>query len=135
MFPAAAARQQAPGPEERPPAKPPVLIREEVDKAPEPAPVQKDPARAEKEIQIGDFYFKRDNYPAAIGRYREALLYRPDYPTAYEKLIRALERNNEIESARKFMQEYVEKFPSSKKSGDYARLLGASEPRETRRSE
>lgn len=116
------AQQPNPVPgEDLPQGKAPVLIREEVDKPP--APVVRDPAKAEQEIQIGDFYFKRENYRAAIGRYREALLYRPDYPLAYEKLIRALGKNKEEASARKVMQEYVEKFPSEKKTAQYARIL------------
>src|SRR5512146_853758 len=32
-----------------------------------------DPHKAEKDVEVGDFYFKRKNYPAAISRYRSAL--------------------------------------------------------------
>ena len=33
-----------------------------------------DPHRASKDIEVGDFYFKKKNYGAALERYREALL-------------------------------------------------------------
>jgi tetratricopeptide (TPR) repeat protein len=108
--------------EDFPPGRAPVLLREEVDK--EKPPVARDPAKAEEDIKVGDFYFKRANYPAAIGRYREALQSRPDYPPVYEKLIRALEKNNDLPGARRLMQEYVNRFPDQKKASDYARLLG-----------
>src|SRR6202008_2583343 len=36
-----------------------------------------DPHKAEKDIEIGDYYAKRKNYAAAISRYREALEYNP----------------------------------------------------------
>src|SRR5436190_9726910 len=35
------------------------------------------PHRAEKNIEVGDFYAKQKNYKAAISRYREALEYKP----------------------------------------------------------
>jgi tetratricopeptide (TPR) repeat protein len=111
------ASSQAPDPDR--PARPPVLIREEIDR-PEPA---RDPAAAEKEIQIGDFYFKRDNFRAAIVRYREAVLSRPDYAPAYEKLIRALEKNKEDKDAYRYMREYLQKFPTASKSADYRLAL------------
>ena len=116
----------APPEEDIPPAKAPVLIRDEADKAPE--PVERDPAKAQAEVEIGDFYFKRDNFRAAIGRYQEALQYRPDYPLAYEKLIRALERTKDLIRTRKLMQEYVEKFPSEKMAAEYTRLLSHPPP-------
>ena len=115
--------QQTPDPDR--PANPPVLLRNEVDR---PEPVQRDPAAAEKEIQIGDFYFKRDNFRAAVGRYREAVLSRPDYAPAYEKLIRALEKNKEGEAAYQYMREYVEKFPNSPKSAEFNRSLQKAAP-------
>ncbi|MBI2821553.1 MAG: hypothetical protein HYX74_04960 [Acidobacteria bacterium] len=112
----------APDEGELPPGKAPVLIREEVDKR-QPEPPSREPARAAEELQVGDFYFKRDNFPAAVARYREALFHRPDYVLAYEKLIRALEKNKETAEAGKLMQEYIEKFPGQKKTSEYARAL------------
>ncbi len=121
----------SPAPEDPPQGKAPVLIRDEVDK-PKP-PVVRDPAKADEEIKIGDFYFKRENYKAALARYQEALLNRPDYPPAqrkliltYDKLIQTLEKHKDQENARKYMQEFVEKFPTEKKAAEYSRLLGQS---------
>ncbi|HEY2931776.1 MAG TPA: outer membrane protein assembly factor BamD [Acidobacteriota bacterium] len=121
-------RSPKPSDQEPPPTKKPVLVREEVDK---PKEVVRDPAKAEEEVKIGDFYFKRENYKAALSRYQEALLDRPDYAPArtklilaYEKLIQKVEKSDR-ESARKYMREYIEKFPKEKKAEDYQRALGA----------
>src|ERR1700704_162241 len=37
-----------------------------------------DPHKAMKDLEVGDFYFKRKNYKAALDRYKEALLYKPN---------------------------------------------------------
>jgi len=120
--------QPNPPDKEPPDSKKPVLIREEIDK---PKEIIRDPAKAEEELKIGDFYFKRENYKAALSRYQEALLDRPDYAAArsklivtYEKLVQKLEKSDR-EAARKYMQEFVEKFPKEKKAEDFRQALGA----------
>src|SRR4051812_19537527 len=35
------------------------------------------PMRAMKDVEVGDYHFKRQNYGAAISRYREALEFKP----------------------------------------------------------
>jgi tetratricopeptide (TPR) repeat protein len=126
-----APQQQKPSspPDDNPlPGKAPVLIRDEVDKPK--TPVVRDPAKAEEEVKIGDFYFKRENYRAALARYQEALLDRPEYSLAqkklmqaYEKLIQSLEKSKDLDGAKKYMLEYLEKFPAEKKSSEYQKVL------------
>src|ERR1700727_2293160 len=36
-----------------------------------------DPHKAQKDLEVGDYYFKRANYSAAASRYQEALIYKP----------------------------------------------------------
>ena len=50
-----------------------------------------DPHHADKDVEIGDFYFKRDNYKAAESRYAEALEYMPNHAAATYKLAEAQE--------------------------------------------
>ena len=64
-----------------------------------------DPHKAMKSIEVGDFYFKRENYPAAISRYREALEYKPHDAEATYKLGAALEKSGDLAGA---MQEYLD---------------------------
>src|SRR5208337_3352382 len=35
------------------------------------------PMKAMKDVEVGDFYYKKENYSAAISRYREALEFKP----------------------------------------------------------
>jgi len=72
----------------------PVLIRD-TDKAegkeePEASkPKEYDPVEAEKSFNVGNFYYKRKNYDAAVERYLEALEYQPALTKARDALERA----------------------------------------------
>jgi len=75
----------------------PVLIRdtdkaEGKDEAEVTKPKEYDPSLAEKSFNIGNFYYKKKNYDAAVDRYREALEYRPDLVKARDALQRACTR-------------------------------------------
>jgi len=90
----------------------PVLIRD-TDKAegkeePEATkPKEYDPSLAEKSLNVGNFYYKRGNYDAAVDRYREALEYQPDLTKARDALQRACIR------ALAEHQAYVRKNPKA----------------------
>jgi tetratricopeptide (TPR) repeat protein len=47
------------------------------------------PDEAKKNIDIGNFYYKRKNYVGAILRYLTAIEYQPDSDKAYKSLVRA----------------------------------------------
>ena len=51
-----------------------------------------DPHKAAKNIEVGDFYFKRKNYRAAEERYREALHYKENDAVATIRLAVSLEK-------------------------------------------
>lgn len=92
----------------------PVLIRADRTKEKvEEAPPLPDPGKAREHLEIGDFYFKRDNYKAAEDRYREAIQYNPKWVEAYEKLIRALEKQKAFLEAVKVCEQFVQNNPSS----------------------
>ena len=75
-----------------------------------------DPHKAMKAIEVGDFYFKRENYSAAISRYREALEYKPRDAEATYKLADALEKSGDLKGAMENYQEYLKILPK----GPYA---------------
>lgn len=70
-----------------------------------------DPHRAEKDLEVGDYYYKRLNWKAAISRYRESLYYRPRVPLATFKLADALEKDKQLDDAAIAYSEYVRQFP------------------------
>ena len=90
----------------------PVLIRdtdkaEGKDEAEVTKPKEYDPSLAEKSLSIGNFYYKKGNYDAAVDRYREALEYQPDLTKARDALQRACTR------ALADHQAYIRKNPNA----------------------
>jgi tetratricopeptide (TPR) repeat protein len=69
------------------------------------------PHKAEKDVEVGDFYFKRKNYRAALDRYREALYYKYDDAVAMYRLAVCQEKIGEGEEARKAYQSYLKILP------------------------
>ncbi len=99
----------------------PVLIRadptadkpEGVEGAEE-VPPEPDPQKAKEHVEVGDFYYKRQNYTAAAERYREAIQFNPKWATAYEKLVRVLEKQNAFGEAVTVCEQFVQSSDSSK---------------------
>jgi len=70
-----------------------------------------DPHKAIKDIEVGDFYFKKKNYRAALDRYREALEYKPQDALANFRLGQCLEKMNQPQEARLHYEEYLKILP------------------------
>jgi tetratricopeptide (TPR) repeat protein len=70
-----------------------------------------DPHRAEKNIEVGDYYFKQQNYRAAESRYKEALLYKPNDAEATYRLGVAQESVGEKEEALESFESYLKILP------------------------
>ncbi len=70
-----------------------------------------DPHRAAKEVEVGDFYFKRKNYRAAEGRYREALRYKDNDAIATFHLAVCLEKQGFVDEAIHEYQSYLKILP------------------------
>lgn len=98
----------------------PILIRpDQTKERTEKVPLHPDPKTAKKHVEVGDFYFKRDNYKAAEARYREAVLYNPKWAKAYEKLVRVLEKQGAFKAALEVCRGFMETNPSSKELKDF----------------
>ena len=65
------------------------------------------PHKAEKSVEVGEYYFKQKNYKAAISRYREALEYKPRDAHATYRLGEVLERTGQNEEALQRYEEYL----------------------------
>jgi tetratricopeptide (TPR) repeat protein len=70
-----------------------------------------DPHKAAKDVEVGDFYFKRKNYRAAEDRYREALLYKDNDATATFRLGECLEKLGQPGAARDNYESYLKILP------------------------
>lgn len=69
------------------------------------------PHKAAKDIEVGDFYFKRKNYRAAEDRYREALFYKDNDALATFRLAICLEKMDQSDDARKEYESYLRILP------------------------
>jgi tetratricopeptide (TPR) repeat protein len=70
-----------------------------------------DPHKAEKDVEVGDFYFKRKNYKAAVNRYRSALTWKPNDAFATFRLAQALEKAGDVAEARADYEAYLKILP------------------------
>jgi tetratricopeptide (TPR) repeat protein len=97
-----------------------------------------DPHRAAKDIEVGDFYFKKKNYRAALERYREALLYKPHDAFANFRMAQALEKLSRLEEAAECYQEYLKVLPNGLQAEEAKKALDkikANQPSENQPSE
>ena len=70
-----------------------------------------DPHKAAKDVEVGDFYFRRKNYHAAVDRYREALFYKADDAVANFRLGEALAKLDQDDEAVAHFQAYLKVLP------------------------
>jgi Flp pilus assembly protein TadD len=73
--------------------------------------------KAMKDVEVGDFYYKKENYNAAISRYREALDFKPHDAEATFKLAEVLNKTGDTAGATENYQAYLKILPD----GPYAK--------------
>ncbi len=82
-----------------------------------------DPHMAAKDVEVGDFYFKKKNYRAAIERYKEALFYKPNDAVANFRLGESLEMTGYAQEAATHYQEYLKILPHGPFAADAQKAL------------
>lgn len=70
-----------------------------------------DPHKADKNVEIGDYYFKQKNYRAAESRYAEALYWQDNHAIATFRLAEAEEKLGKFGEARKNYAAYLKFLP------------------------
>lgn len=81
------------------------------------------PHKAAKNIEVGDFYFKRKNYRAAEDRYREALFYKDNDAIATFRLAVCLEKMDQPDEARKEYESYLKILPHGPQSEEAQKAI------------
>jgi tetratricopeptide (TPR) repeat protein len=81
------------------------------------------PHRAEKNVEIGDYYLKQKNYRAAESRYREALYYKENDAIATLHLAQVLDKTGQSDEAREYYQAYLKILPHGPNSSDARKAL------------
>jgi tetratricopeptide (TPR) repeat protein len=95
------------------------------------------PHRAEKNVEIGDYYLKQKNYRAAESRYREALYYKENDAIATLHLAQVLDKTGQSDEAREYYQAYLKILPHGPNSSDVRKALeriGAQSKNQTKDS-
>ena len=99
--------------------KPVLIIDTDIAEGREPAPElvrDPNPARSKENLDIGNTYFRRRNYDAAISRYIEAISWQENSIPAHDGLARAYERNGDIAKAIQTLEAVIEKNPDSSRN-------------------
>jgi len=82
-----------------------------------------DPHKAMKDLEVGDFYFKRKNYKAALDRYKESLLYKPNDALSNFHIGECEEKLKHPEEARAAYEAYLKILPEGPLSGEAHKAL------------
>jgi len=82
-----------------------------------------DPHRAAKDIEVGDFYFKKKNYRAALERYKDALVYKPNDAVSQFRLAECLDKTGNASEAITHYQEYLRILPHGPFAADAQKAL------------
>ncbi|MGO8794200.1 MAG: tetratricopeptide repeat protein [Candidatus Sulfotelmatobacter sp.] len=82
-----------------------------------------DPHKAAKDVEVGDFYFKRKNYRAAEDRYREALRYKDNDAVATIRLAVCLEKLGILDGARAEYESYLKILPHGPEAPEAQRAI------------
>ncbi len=133
------AQQQTPPPDKTsPPAKGQGELKRERSKPPaatkEAVPPEEDkalateeyafnPLQAQKEVQTGNYYFKKGSYRAAAGRFREATRWNDGYAEAWLRLGEAEEKLKDPKAAREAYTKYLEVASDAKNAGEIRKKL------------
>ena len=81
------------------------------------------PHKAEKDVEVGDFYFKQKNYRAALDRYREALYYKDNDAVATFRIAVCQEKLGDFTEARQAYGAYLKILPHGPFAGEARQAL------------
>lgn len=84
------------------------------------------PLQANKELQIGDYYFKKKNFRAAAKRYTEATHWNPNFADAYLRLGQAEEKLHDKDLSKQAYSKYVELAPDAKNADSVKKKIAGN---------
>jgi tetratricopeptide (TPR) repeat protein len=102
---------------------------EDTAENPKPKVYAFNPMQAQKELTVGNFYFKHGKYRAAQLRFEESTKWNPGFAEAWLRLGEAEEKQNDSDGMRKAFEKFLELDPQSKAAEgvrDKLRALNAS---------
>lgn len=82
-----------------------------------------DPHKAAKDVEVGDYYFRKKNYKAAISRYEEALVYKPNDAIAEFRLAESFDKTGDSSEAIGHYKNYLKILPHGPDAEDALKAL------------
>jgi tetratricopeptide (TPR) repeat protein len=70
-----------------------------------------DPVRAYNDMKVGDYYFKKGRYDAAIARYEDAARHKPGYAIPFLRIAKACEKKHDPKGAIEAYKKYLKILP------------------------
>lgn len=81
------------------------------------------PLQSEKDVRVGNYYFKTGNYKAAEGRYRDATKWNADNSDAWLRLAEAAGKTKDPETAKEGYGQYLKLQPDGKEAPEVRKKL------------
>ncbi len=85
------------------------------------------PLQAEKELRVGNFYFKKGSYRAAASRFREATRWNPGFAEAWLRLGEAQEKLGDQKAAREAYEKFLSLAPKHKRAAEIRKKVTGSD--------
>jgi len=89
------------------------------------------PHTADKDVEVGLFYFKRSNYRAAEARFRDALYWQDNHAEATYRLAVVLEKEGKNVEAQQYYRSYLKILPGGEFAADSKKAIGRLSEKKT----
>jgi len=99
---------------------------EDVQQNPKPKVYAFNPMQAQKELTVGNFYFKQGKFHSAQLRFEEATKWNPGLAEAWLRLGEADEKQNDADAMRKAFEKFLELDPKSKAADSVRHKLAST---------
>jgi tetratricopeptide (TPR) repeat protein len=99
---------------------------EDLAENPKPKVYAFNPMQAQKELTVGNFYFKQGKFHSAALRFEEATKWNPGLADAWLRLGEADEKQNDTAAMRKAFEKYLELDPKSKAADSVRHKLAST---------
>lgn len=109
---------QTPAPQQNP-GDPP-----EEDESVAPKKYVLNPMESDRNIKVGDFYWHKNDFRAALNRYREATRYNPSSPEAFFKVGEAEQKLKHKDEAKLAYQKVIQLAPDTKLAEEAKKKIG-----------
>jgi Flp pilus assembly protein TadD len=81
------------------------------------------PLKSQKDVTVGEFYFKKGDFKAAAGRFREATKWNDGNAEAWLRLGDAEDRMKDSKAAQAAWKKYLELAPAAKNAAEIRKKL------------